>query len=184
MLTTLSAFSCFISPENKSLKIFIFSVAKDALCGVRGGGPRGRPGQAQGWGVVQDPGREQWRWVRINKMRICRIVNKISGEISQEEFINIIKRDHQLLNILEKTWDSEWCHQKSNLLPPPPRLVFCYPSRDLSAMDLWMTEAIPAISQSHLHVFTCYGCTLPLSLPIISFSTIFKNINVKIFTYE
>lgn len=25
------------------------------------------------------------------------------GEISQEEFINIIKRDHQLLNILEKT---------------------------------------------------------------------------------
>ena len=36
-------------------------------------------------------------------MRICRIVNKISGEISQEEFINIIKRDHQLLNILEKT---------------------------------------------------------------------------------
>ena len=55
MLTTLSAFSCFISPENKSLKIFIFSVAKDALCGVRGGGPRGRPGQAQGRGVVQDP---------------------------------------------------------------------------------------------------------------------------------
>lgn len=25
------------------------------------------------------------------------------GEISQEEFINIIKQDHQLLNILEKT---------------------------------------------------------------------------------
>ena len=50
---------------------------------------------------------------------------------------------------------------------------------------LRMTEAIPAISQSHLHVFTCYGCTqAPLSLPIISFSTIFKNINVKIFTYE
>ena len=60
MLTTLSAFSCFISPENP-LKIFefIFSVAKDALCGVRGGGPRGRPGQAQGRGVVQDPGRKQ-----------------------------------------------------------------------------------------------------------------------------
>ena len=64
----------------------------------------------------------------------------------------------------------------------PPRILF--PSRDLSVMDLRMTEAIPAISQSHLHVFTCYGCTLPLSLPIISLSTIFKNINVKIFTYE
>ena len=56
---------------------------------------------------------------------------------------------------------------------------YLFPWRDLSVMDLWMTEAIPEISQSHLHVFTCYGCTLPLSLPIISFSTIFKNINVK-----
>ena len=142
MLTTLSAFSCFISPENslkKTLKIleFIFSVAKDALCGVRGGGPRGRPGQAQGRGVVQDPGRKQWRWVSRNRMRICRFINKIPGEISQEEFINIIKRDHQLLNILEKTWDSEWCHQKSNLLPPPPRLVFCYHVIPRGICQLW-----------------------------------------------
>lgn len=34
-----------------------------------------------------------------------KVINKSNpkGEISQEEFINIIKRDHQLLNILEKT---------------------------------------------------------------------------------
>ena len=69
------------------------------------------------------------------------------------------------------TRDPIWCRLRSD--------SYLFPLRDLSVMDLWMTEAIPEISQSHLHVFTCYGCTLPLSLPIISFSTIFKNINVE-----
>jgi hypothetical protein len=31
------------------------------------------------------------------------------GEISQEEFINIIKQDHELLNVLKKrSWTNDW----------------------------------------------------------------------------
>jgi len=41
---------------------------------------------------------------KLKAEELFRILDENSdGEISQEEFINIIKRDHQLLNILEKT---------------------------------------------------------------------------------
>ena len=80
------------------------------------------------------------------------ILKNIPGEISQEEFINIIKRDHQLLNILEKTWESELRHQRSKIQSDAASASYFVIPRGIC--QLWTYGWQRQSLQSHNQIYT------------------------------